>query len=212
MTTTNLLHTYVGIDYSMSSPAIAIYSGSKKNFDWKKVTFYYNIKDQPSFQKKWKRSGRDSEVWCHGESYTNDYRSNIERFKNLGNWALDCIGRHQTDVDKCTIYIEDYALGAKGRTFEIAENTGILKYMLEYVKYRYSVVSPTAVKKFATQKGNSDKSKMYDAWMKDTKSSYDLWKEFTPGRKNLSSPVTDIVDSYFLVKMAVYEVLTTEEK
>ena len=42
---------------------------------------------------------------------------------------------------------------------------------------------------------------MYEAWTKDTE--FDLWKEFTPGRKTLSSPVTDIVDAYFLVKMAV---------
>ncbi len=184
----------------MSAPAIAIYSGSSKSFHWKKVLFYYNVKDQPSFDRNWKRKGEKT-FWCTGKSYTNEYRSNIERFKNLGNWALDCIGAHETDVSRCVIYIEDYALGAKGRTFEIAENTGILKYMLEYVKYRYSVVSPTAVKKFATQKGNSDKSKMYEAWMSDT--NFDIWKEFTPGRKNLSSPVTDIVDSYFLLKMAV---------
>lgn len=186
----------------MSAPAIAIYSGSLKNFSWKKTTFYYNVKDQPTFQKNWKLGKSEKAVpWCYGESYTNDYKTNIQRFKNLANWALDCIGKHQTDVDRCTIYIEDYALGAKGRTFEIAENTGILKYLLEHVRYRYSLISPTVVKKFATGKGNSDKSKMYEAWTKDTE--FDLWKEFTPGRKTLSSPVTDIVDAYFLVKMAV---------
>lgn len=196
MSSSDDIDTFVGIDYSLSSPALAIYQGSAKNFSWKKVIFYYFMKDQPSFKKDWKKNGK---VWCVGNSYECDYRTNIERFSRIGNWVLDCIGIHQTDVEKCRIVIEDYALGAKGRTFEIAENTGILKYKLETTRYKYEVASPTAIKKFATGKGNSDKEKMYDAWLAETEN-FDLWKQMIPNRQKISSPITDIVDSYFILK------------
>lgn len=184
----------------MSAPAVAIYRGSSKNFNWKKVTFFYYMKDQPNFKKNWET--KKGKVWCHGDSYSSDYKTNTERFSRIGNWVIDCISIFETDTSMCSIMMEDYALGAKGKVFEIAENMGILKYKLQIIGHRYSVVAPTTVKKFATGKGNSDKLKMYDAWKQET-DNFDLWNMMTPNRTSISSPVTDIVDSYFLLKMAV---------
>ena len=52
------------------------------------------------------------------------------------------------------------------------------------------------VKKNATGKGNSDKLKMYEQFVKDT--NVDLVKEFD--QTKLNNPVTDIVDSYYIAK------------
>ena len=59
------------------------------------------------------------------------------------------------------VALEDYAFAAKGRVFHIAENTGILKYKLFQQGIPLETISPSAVKKNATGKGNADKEMMY---------------------------------------------------
>ena len=59
--------------------------------------------------------------------------------------------------------IEDYSFGSKGRVFNLAENCGLLKYMLFKKGYRFFTVPPTVVKKFATGKGNANKEAMVKA-------------------------------------------------
>ena len=52
------------------------------------------------------------------------------------------------------------------------------------------------IKKKATGKGNADKLKMYEQFVRDT--GIDLMKAFE--QIKLNNPVTDIVDSYYIVK------------
>jgi hypothetical protein len=59
---------------------------------------------------------------------------------------------------------------------------------------------PTVVKKFASGKGNADKDRMYEAFVKETGA--ELMKEISPDSKKVASPVSDIVDSYFICKYA----------
>lgn len=67
--------------------------------------------------------------------------------------------------------IEDYAMGAKGRTFDIGELGGIVK--LEAWTYKVNIlrVPPSSLKMFATGKGNADKNQVMLAvetiWGKD---------------------------------------------
>ncbi len=94
------------------------------------------------------------------------------------------------------IFIEDYSYGSKGKVFNLAENAGLLKYKMWDVGYRFELVPPTVLKKFATGKGNADKEGMYEAFVSQT--GVNLQKIMFPDRKTLASPVTDIVDSYWL--------------
>jgi hypothetical protein len=195
--------TYVGIDYSMSSPAIAIYRGDPAAFQWQDVEFHYYTQVQ-SLAKDWITNGN---IWCRGYSVIDAHKNNEERFLRLAQWAImaivGTIPSMVPDPEQTYIAIEDYALGGKGRVFEIAENTGCLKQLLRAAEYNFELIPPTVVKKFATKKGNSDKDKMYAAWLDETK--FDIWKEMTPGRGKISSPVTDIVDAYFILKKLVKE-------
>lgn len=206
MTVENDRHTYVGIDYSMSSPAIAIYRGAPKKFHWKKVEFHYFTKTE-SLAKDWFLPGSKEDVWCRGYTTNHTPINNEMRFMTLARWALLVIAGpipNQAPQPEVTwIGLEDYAMGAKGRVFEIAENTGCLKQLLRAADYSFDLVAPTALKKFATGKGNADKDKMYAQWMEET--GFDIWKEMTPGRGKISSPITDIVDAYFLLKKTVME-------
>lgn len=203
MTTTTipnpLSKAYFGVDYSMSSPAIAAYVGEARDFHWKKVQFHFLTKEK-KFAGVWSIDVKPD--WCFGYQSPALFPNNETRFSFIAKWAMIRIRGPHWEIPRA-IALEDYAMGARGRVFEIAENTGALKQDLRANGYDFKLYPPTVVKKFATGKGNSDKNLMYAAWMKET--DYDIWKILTPGRGKISSPVTDIVDSYFILKKLVEE-------
>jgi hypothetical protein len=61
------------------------------------------------------------------------------------------------------------------------------------------------VKKQATGKGNADKSMMVESFRQETK--IDLLAAMTPNRASVGSPVTDIVDSYFVCRSLYYSIM-----
>ena len=73
---------------------------------------------------------------------------------------------------------------------------GTLKHKLYVLNKRFKSIVPGQIKKNATGKGNADKLKMYEQFVKDT--GVDLVKEFE--QTKLNNPVTDIVDSYYIAK------------
>jgi Holliday junction resolvasome RuvABC endonuclease subunit len=83
--------------------------------------------------------------------------------------------------------------------FNLAENMGILKHKLYKAAIPVTIIEPSRAKKIATGKGNADKEAMYEAFMKET--GVDLIKKF--GQLKLTNPVTDIVDSYFILKSLI---------
>ena len=87
---------------------------------------------------------------------------------------------------------------SKGKVFHIAENTEVLQYNLYLAGKEYHKIPPTSLKKWATGKGNSDKEKMYERFLEIE--GLDLKAMF--GLKKADSPLSDIVDSYFLAKYA----------
>ena len=123
------------------------------------------------------------------------YTTQEERFDNISEWMMACI-----DDIEARIVIEDYAMGAKGRVFHIAENCGLLKHKLWKGGFRFSLLAPTALKKFATGKGNSDKNAMHSQFVVDT--GIDLMKEMTPNAKVSGNPVSDVVDAFYLARWA----------
>jgi Holliday junction resolvasome RuvABC endonuclease subunit len=103
------------------------------------------------------------------------------------------------------VALEGYAYNATGRVFNIAENTGVLKYKLYQASIPVYVIEPTVVKKLATGKGNADKQMMFDSFFEETK--LDLHNMITPNKTNVGSPVTDIVDSYYICKQLFHEII-----
>ena len=176
--------TIVGIDYSLNSPAICI---AGDDFNFNKCSFHFLT----SKKKHIGTFGKNIFGYEHKE-----YNTPIERFTNISTWALDTIHKHKSDTAK--VFIEGYSFGSKGQgLFQIAENCGILKYRLLEKGYGYNTVVPSVVKKGATGKGNADKDKMYEAFVKETK--VDLKKLFDTDK--VGNPISDIVDSYFIQKV-----------
>ena len=132
-----------------------------------------------------------------------EYKDNLERFIKLAeitvNWILThALSRYHGNK----LGIEGYAFGAKGQVFNIGENTGILKLKLaEKVSNVIDVIAPSAIKKFATGKGNANKVLMYEAFVEETGD--DLAKLFEFDPYTGQSPVSDIIDSYYIAKYSV---------
>ena len=174
----------VGIDYSLSSPAVCICTGEFK-FDNCKIYYLTNVKKYEGDYLKGQLNGR-----LHLP-----YTSEQQRHDQISQWAFDLIG--STDSD---IFIEGYSFGSKGLVFNLAENMGTLKHKLYKSNKQFTQIVPGQIKKIATGKGNADKLKMYEQFKIDT--GLDLVKIFE--QTKLNNPVTDIIDAYYVAK-AGYE-------
>ena len=168
----------IGIDYSLSSPAICVCRGDFK-FDNCKIYYLTNVK---------KYEGDFGNI--NGRLHL-PYTSETQRHDQISNWALSVIG---TSIGN--IFIEGYSFGSKGLVFNLAENMGTLKHKLYVLNKRFKSIVPGRVKKNATGKGNADKLKMYEQFVKET--GVDLMKEFDQSK--LNNPVTDIVDAFYVAK------------
>jgi hypothetical protein len=173
-----------GIDYSLCGPAVCLFrTNATGKFSYSGCSFYF-LTDN-------KRQSEVRSMNVFGERLT-DWNSDEHRYETIADWAIDIV------MGCSHVALEGYAYSASGKVFQIAENTGILKYKLYELSIPVTIIPPTEVKKFATGKGNADKNAMYAAWAHET--GVDLKTLLTPKRQECVSPVSDIVDSYYICK------------
>tara|TARA_Y100001937_G_scaffold101483_1_gene139246 strand:- start:283 stop:873 length:591 start_codon:yes stop_codon:yes gene_type:complete len=182
-----------GIDYSLRGPSICVfhdmdsYTGKEiQEFSFRNCSFFFltDVKKYATTFMKNIHGRMVSEVECDSE-----------RYNSISDWAVEILDKY-----KCNqVALEGYSFGSKGKVFHIAENTGVLKYKLFQASIPVDIIAPTSVKKFATGKGNADKKGMHEAFKKETL--IDLHKCMTPNKKEITSPVSDVVDSYYICKM-----------
>jgi hypothetical protein len=171
----NMKKTKIGIDYSMTSPAICIgdstYSGCK-------IRYLTSIK-------KFAKSYLDDKIVG---TYFGTWPSDEFRFDYISNWILTQI---PSDSD---VILEGYAFAGKGKVFHIGENTGLLKHKLYKANIQFYTPTPTQIKKQATGMGNASKTDMYLAFVDLT--GIKLAEEL--GCTPESNPLSDCIDSFFI--------------
>jgi len=173
----------VGVDYSITCPCLCLYD-ERKEFKFENCLFYYLTNT-----KKFTNTILPN---IKGESFQN-YIQDVDRFDSISEWAIKlCIGASD-------VAVEGYSFGSKGKVFNLAENMGIFKHKLYKAAIPLTVIEPSKAKKLATGKGNADKALMYEAFSKETNTN--LLQKFE--QKTLSNPITDIVDSYFILKSLI---------
>ena len=129
----------IGIDYSLSSPAICVCKGKFK-LDNCKIYYLTNVK---------KYEGNYCNGKINGRLHL-PYTSEQQRHDQISEWALSVIG---TAIGN--IFIEGYSFGSKGLVFNLAENMGTLKHKLYVLNKRFKSIVPGQIKKNATGKGLS---------------------------------------------------------
>jgi len=194
----------IGIDYSLSTPGICV-NTSEEEFQYEDCKFYY-LTNTKKYQGTFKENIAfgTSAVEYIGTPHK-PYSSEPERYNNIANWAIDIIkSQPQLMIGKLwekhpIIQIEDYSFGSTGRVFHIAENLGLLKYKLKIeCGWDYTLLAPSVIKKFATDKGNANKEMMVHAFKEDT--GVNLEELFESSAK---SPISDVADAYFICKYQV---------
>ena len=188
-----------GIDYSLTSPAICVYKDENDGFfDFDKCVVHY-LSNNEKQQQLASRSRLDN---IRVEPYP-EWKSEEERHEKLATWAYNI-------VQGCEeVFLEGYAFAtsAQAGVRSIAENTGLLKHKMWKNKITFKTYPPTVIKKFATGKGNSNKEKMYEAFVGELLTPNDLKEQLTPKAKKIISPISEIVDSYFIVKAGAEGIL-----
>ena len=177
--------TLVGLDYSMSGPAITVCNG-EFHIDNCHILYMTDTKRYQGSFCNGKVTGVPFDEWS----------TNEDRFDMISNFFIGILTYF--DPSDISMMIEDYAMGAKGRVFHIGENTGVMKNKLFLSDIDFKVIAPTKVKKLASGKGNADKNMMYDCFVNET--GLDLRKELCYTKTEISSPIGDIVDSYYICK------------
>ena len=182
-----------GIDYSLTSPAICIYTEeeSDRYFDFDRCMLYY-LSNNKKQQQLASRCGINN---IRAEPYP-EWQSEEERHDALSSWAISII-------KGCSeVFIEGYAFAtsAQAGVRSIAENTGLLKHKMWKQKIKFSTYPPTVVKKFATGKGNANKELMYESFVDELLTPTDLKELLTPKATKVINPISDLVDAYFIAK------------
>jgi len=179
---------FCGVDYSITSPCLCFYEyQADQEFNLKNCFFHFLTNKQ-------KYNGLFDYRYCGTKIEA--YKTQTQRFIQNADWAIN----KMKEYEALHVALEGYAFGAKGRVFDIAESTGILKFKMFEEKTKWFSVTPTEIKKFATGKGNASKDMMYEVFSEET--STNIADDLSPGIK-LGNPVTDIVDSYYLCKYCV---------
>lgn len=177
-----------GIDYSMTSPAICI-ADTDKSWSYENCSFFF-LTEKKKFDVI-----IDNIVGNYFE-----YPSEIQRFDLISSFFLD----RMLEREVTNVFLEGYSLGSKGKVFNIAENTGIMKYRMWSFGLTYETIPPTVLKKFATGKGNANKEKMQEFFVQETQ--IDLKTKLSMTEKQWN-PSSDIIDAYWICKYG-YQTVT----
>lgn len=174
--------TFLGVDLSLTSPAVCVFSGSEFKVD--ACDFFY-LTDKKKY-----------ELFIPGTSTISGelfkpYNCEQQRYDNIANWVLNLATRNAATH----VFIEDYSFGSTGRVFNIAENCGLVKHKLWSAGIAFTTIPPTVIKKHATGKGNSNKEVLQDHFSQKTGLDIKALLGMTEKQWN---PSSDIIDSYFI--------------
>jgi Holliday junction resolvasome RuvABC endonuclease subunit len=171
-----------GIDYSMTNPSVCVFSGNSFCFESCQFLVITDYKVKGSFSNITFQTHKD-------------YGLDIQRYENIALPIYDFMDHFEPDY----IGLEGYSMGSRGLVFNIGENTAILKYQLYKGGYMFNVFPPTTIKKHATGSGRADKKAMVAQFHKDNPS-INLSQMILGKPDRFDSPVSDIVDSYYIAK------------
>jgi Holliday junction resolvasome RuvABC endonuclease subunit len=181
MTTTK---TSVGIDYSMTCPAVCVLSPTHTAFCFANDRKYKTLPDDVTHM------------------VTSNDTLPTTRYSELGRQVVDWIV--SVTGSDLAVGLEDYAFAAKGRVFHIGENTAHLKLALLTAGILWQEIPPTVIKKFATGKGNADKKVMTAAFLEAYPNAVQWIPVFFPKRTattdTAKSPLADLADAYWIAR------------
>jgi len=183
---------YIGLDMSLTSPGIVINDNGKWNF-------YFFVQ-----RKREEGIDESSDNWTiRSIPYISEWKTREERIDYVTNNIMILINSY---MGKKSIGIENYAFGASSSSVTgLAELGGVMRHKLYNRKMSYTEIPPSAIKKYYTGNGHSNKTSM--AIQFEAENIIDLYEECNFPRRDyadIPNPIQDIVDAtaivYYLMK------------
>lgn len=179
-----------GIDMSISSPAFCVYNIEKKS------VFFYVFSNKVKKRTELNFKNFHFIIEPQPKKDKNDF-DNFKRYLNISETIFNNLRKHcQSDTFDNLIYFEDYSFASKGKVFNIAETTGMVKYLVMKNGWEFDTVPPSEWKKGVVGKGNAKKEEVYQ-FLKNLQSTKDLVQFLEesgfPYKKN--GLIEDICDS-----------------
>ncbi len=176
-----------GIDNSKNSPGVVKFTIDN---DFKIIDQdYLGLVINPN--KKPKQLNDKCLVLENFKKFLNDYDKINFMSSNIIEFVNDCE----------YVAFEDYAYSGSGSVFDIAESTGVLKYLLYNRNIPLRFYAPTLIKMFGTTNGGADKTLVINKY-KELGNPLNLPENHL---KEKDHPFEDIVDAYFITKLLYTE-------
>lgn len=170
-----------GIDYSLSCPALCVHVGDEWSQDNCHFFYLYGVS-------KWIRNDKN----LTSQKF-DPYLFPEERLNSIASFFVHHLKQFKPDC----VFIENYSYTShSSSTHILAEGCGVLKHKIWSEHFIIQTLPVTAIKKFATGKGNATKEGMCRAF--DNEGS--LLGKMLPCQIG-KSPLADLVDAYFIAKM-----------
>lgn len=179
---------YGGIDYSLNCPALCVYDEDDGAFSHSTCRYWFNQNNVSKKEEMMRKAWDVPNIFPQTQFKIEEP---MERYFVLADWFISILVLEGVK----TVAMEDYALGASGLVFNIAECTGTLKTLMHSIGIEVHKYPPTAVKKTFAGKGNADKDRMVEAYAEK----YGVSMADLLHRKGSASPVSDVVDSHAML-------------
>lgn len=213
---------YIGIDFSISSPAYAIYSQEEGDFiKWGSLTrsdrnreSYLKNKNKPYYYLASNTELFDLD-FIPREIIPKDYsereRIKTQYFINIVEVFWENLLRNIPEGQEIKIAMEGLSFGSRGDVLiDISMATSLLRErIIDKIGYEnFYVFSPMGIKKFA-KKGNAKKYELYESLCKYkliqgnkfksfNKALLDNKNEWITKSKNVNKPLDDIIDATWI--------------
>ena len=175
----------IGIDPSINSTGVCVNMNSD--------LFYYIISSKMTKKmKEFKHSNITYLPYYKLDTKSGDYsdkeNSKFSNICSICNRIYDIIS--SIDCDDIEVYMEGVSYGSIGSAalVDLCFLNSAIRMTLKKLGVKFTIVSPTSLKKFACSNGQADKNVMIDAWKrldKNISNIYDI-------------KIDDLADSYFL--------------
>ena len=206
---------FITIDYSLNSPGICVFDGSKYTFISYLKAKSGSKKDQliqSNFSKL--NDGiliEQPDFKSHEQEYSSVEFAKIQRYVTTCEDILQSVAEIINPSDECVFAFEGTSFGSKMGTnniIDMAAGAAILKFMIieEFNIKTIETVAPSTIKKHAG-KGNMNKLMLWEKFIDNsiqdkylTKSETHSFcvKEMGKDIKKIPKPFDDLVDAYFL--------------
>lgn len=168
-------HIYIGIDYSLKSPAVCIYKDGK--YKW--LSYPKALEKKPELKRQEEVSTlKDVELIFQNNQQTEDtYSRNefakITHYREQAHAIINMIDKEISNSSKTTIHIgfEGYSFGsASNNLIDIVGATTTIKALIielnKWKDFTLDVYSPKAIKKLAGY-GSYDKTDLFDVFINE---------------------------------------------